>query len=95
MNTGVAWLARARGAPILPVGIACDRAWRLRSWDRFTIPKPFARVVVAYGAPMPAHDTGDDAAMEALGVRVRATMLAAERAAFATLDVADDLDGAE
>ena len=95
MNTGVAWLARARGAPILPVGIACDRAWRLRSWDRFTIPKPFARVVVAYGAPMPAPDTGDDAAMEALGVRVRATMLAAERAAFARLGVADDLDGAE
>lgn len=95
MNTGVAWLARARGAPILPVGIAVDRAWRLRSWDRFVIPKPFARLVVVYGEPTPVADDADDAAMEALGGRVRAAMLAAERAAFARLGVADDLDGAQ
>ena len=36
---------------ILPVAASADRAWRLRSWDRFMIPKPFARVTVAYGAP--------------------------------------------
>jgi lysophospholipid acyltransferase (LPLAT)-like uncharacterized protein len=36
---------------ILPVVISVDRAWRLRSWDSFTIPKPFARVTVAYGDP--------------------------------------------
>lgn len=36
---------------ILPVAAAADRAWRLRSWDRFMIPKPFARVTVAYGSP--------------------------------------------
>jgi lysophospholipid acyltransferase (LPLAT)-like uncharacterized protein len=28
-----------------------DRAWRLRSWDRFLIPKPFARVRIVYGTP--------------------------------------------
>jgi len=36
---------------ILPVAASADRAWRLRSWDRFMIPKPFARVTVAYGTP--------------------------------------------
>lgn len=36
---------------ILPVAASADRAWRLRSWDRFMIPKPFARVTVAYGPP--------------------------------------------
>lgn len=36
---------------ILPVGVSADRAWRLRSWDRFMIPKPFARVTIAYGEP--------------------------------------------
>ena len=36
---------------ILPVAASADRAWRLRSWDRFMIPKPFARLTVAYGAP--------------------------------------------
>jgi lysophospholipid acyltransferase (LPLAT)-like uncharacterized protein len=36
---------------ILPVAASADRAWRLRSWDRFMIPKPFSRVTVAYGRP--------------------------------------------
>lgn len=39
------------GAVILPVVAVADRAWRLKSWDRFMIPKPFARVTVAYGDP--------------------------------------------
>jgi lysophospholipid acyltransferase (LPLAT)-like uncharacterized protein len=41
--------AQRSGAAILPVAAAADRAWRLKSWDRFIIPKPFARVTVAYG----------------------------------------------
>jgi lysophospholipid acyltransferase (LPLAT)-like uncharacterized protein len=39
------------GAVIVPVVAVADRAWRLKSWDRFMIPKPFARVTVAYGDP--------------------------------------------
>lgn len=38
-------------SPILPVAASVDRAWRLGSWDRFIIPKPFARITVAYGSP--------------------------------------------
>jgi lysophospholipid acyltransferase (LPLAT)-like uncharacterized protein len=41
--------AQRSGVPILPVAAAADRAWRLGSWDRFVIPKPFARITVAYG----------------------------------------------
>ena len=36
---------------IVTLGVAADRAWRLNSWDRFMIPKPFARVTIAYGEP--------------------------------------------
>jgi lysophospholipid acyltransferase (LPLAT)-like uncharacterized protein len=43
--------AQRSGAPILPVAASADRAWRLRSWDRFVIPKPFALITVAYGTP--------------------------------------------
>jgi lysophospholipid acyltransferase (LPLAT)-like uncharacterized protein len=92
MNAGVAWLARARQAPILPLCVAVDRAWRLRSWDRFVIPKPFARVVIAYGDPLHMPGDADDAQMEALGAALRSALLAGERAAFARLGVADDLD---
>ena len=41
--------AQRSDSRILPVAISADRAWRLDSWDRFMIPKPFARVTVAYG----------------------------------------------
>ncbi|MFL5581320.1 MAG: lysophospholipid acyltransferase family protein [Gemmatimonadaceae bacterium] len=43
--------AQRAGAPIVPIAVRASRAWRLRSWDRFLIPKPFARVSIAYGEP--------------------------------------------
>jgi lysophospholipid acyltransferase (LPLAT)-like uncharacterized protein len=43
--------AQRSGSFILPVAASTNRAWRLRSWDRFMIPKPFARITVAYGTP--------------------------------------------
>jgi lysophospholipid acyltransferase (LPLAT)-like uncharacterized protein len=36
---------------IVPTVAVADRAWRLKSWDGFMIPKPFARVTIAYGKP--------------------------------------------
>lgn len=41
---------RAR-APIVAIGVSASRAWRLRSWDSFLIPKPFATVTIAYSDP--------------------------------------------
>ncbi len=41
--------AQRAGAPVLPVAARADSAWRLSRWDQFMIPKPFARVTVAYG----------------------------------------------
>jgi lysophospholipid acyltransferase (LPLAT)-like uncharacterized protein len=46
---GTLIVAQRASAPILPVVAGVTSAWRLRSWDSFVIPKPFARVVVAYG----------------------------------------------
>jgi len=43
--------AQRAGCPIVPVAAHANLAWRLKSWDRFLIPKPFARVTVAYGPP--------------------------------------------
>ena len=43
--------AQRAAAPVLPVVARVDRAWRLRSWDRFIVPKPFARIVIAYADP--------------------------------------------
>ncbi|NUO65282.1 MAG: lysophospholipid acyltransferase family protein [Gemmatimonadaceae bacterium] len=43
--------AQRTGAAIVPVVAAPRSTWRLRSWDSFMIPKPFTRIVIAYGEP--------------------------------------------
>lgn len=48
---GAAVLSRMARTPILPVAARVDRVWRLRSWDRLQIPKPFARIEVIVGEP--------------------------------------------
>ncbi|MEO7218280.1 MAG: hypothetical protein ABI026_08810, partial [Gemmatimonadaceae bacterium] len=37
---------------IVAIGVFASKAWRLRSWDAFMIPKPFSRVTVAYSDPI-------------------------------------------
>lgn len=58
--------AQRSGALIVPIAAHATRAWHLSSWDSFMIPKPFARVTVAYGLPSPVvAPTSRDAAAEA------------------------------
>jgi lysophospholipid acyltransferase (LPLAT)-like uncharacterized protein len=47
---GIIYLAKRTGIPIIPVIWSADRFWKLRSWDRTIIPKPFARIVALYGS---------------------------------------------
>jgi lysophospholipid acyltransferase (LPLAT)-like uncharacterized protein len=49
---GAVAIAQRTGAALIPTAMSTSNAWRLRSWDRFTIPKPFARVIVAYAEPI-------------------------------------------
>jgi lysophospholipid acyltransferase (LPLAT)-like uncharacterized protein len=60
---GAVMLAAKSGAALLPFSISLDRCWRLPSWDRLEIPKPFARAVVVLGERIyvPA-DAGNDEA---------------------------------
>lgn len=45
---GIITAARMTGLPIMPIMWSADRCWRLRSWDRTIIPKPFSRIVLVY-----------------------------------------------
>lgn len=42
------------------------RAWQLRSWDRFLIPKPFSRVLLTWPAHVPADEVSPAAVQKAL-----------------------------
>ncbi len=47
---GAILLAQMSGRPILPMAYAASRAWRIK-WDRFVIPLPLSRIVIAIGPP--------------------------------------------
>ncbi|MEP6709437.1 MAG: lysophospholipid acyltransferase family protein [Verrucomicrobiota bacterium] len=47
LNPGVITLAQKTGALIMPIRVHYSRCWRLKTWDAFEIPKPFATVTVA------------------------------------------------
>jgi len=90
VNPGPAWMSRATGFPILPCGFVCDRAWHLRSWDHFTIPKWGARVALVYGEPFTvARDATDDEVRKATEEMQR-RMFAAEEEGFRSLGVEHD-----
>ena len=65
-----------------------ERAWQLRSWDRFLIPKPFSRVVIAWEPPVPVAASAKEAELEAARVAVEQALdrarLAAEHHVAAT-----------
>jgi lysophospholipid acyltransferase (LPLAT)-like uncharacterized protein len=52
VQPGVVFLARKSGKPLIPVGISVSRSWHARSWDSFSVPKPFARVEWLFGEPI-------------------------------------------
>jgi lysophospholipid acyltransferase (LPLAT)-like uncharacterized protein len=53
VNPGIVKLAQLTGGKIFPMHIAYSRCWRLKSWDGFMIPKPFATVEITF-APLHA-----------------------------------------
>lgn len=43
---GVIALQRITKARAVLIGVECKQCWRLNSWDRFILPKPFAKIIV-------------------------------------------------
>lgn len=49
---GALMAAQRAGAPIIAIRAFAEGVWRLRSWDRFEIPKPFTRITVVLSDPV-------------------------------------------
>jgi len=92
ITPGVAWIASTTGMAVVPVGLVCDRAWSLSSWDRFTIPKPRARIVVTYGEPVRVEPEADTETLADATEVIRARMIAAELHGFELLGAPHDHD---
>jgi lysophospholipid acyltransferase (LPLAT)-like uncharacterized protein len=52
VKPGIARISLLADAPVFPVSALPHKAWRLNSWDRFMIPKPFSAIELRIGDPI-------------------------------------------
>ena len=71
---GAVKLAQLTGYPLGIFYAHPEKAWVLRSWDRFLIPKPFSRVAISWGRNVEVPKTGDALVMEAKRLEVEAAL---------------------
>jgi lysophospholipid acyltransferase (LPLAT)-like uncharacterized protein len=74
VNGGVIYLAKLTGVPIIPSCFACDRGIRLRTWDKFLIPKPFSRGLFNFGKPVIIPKDLPDSDVEGIKEIIRADL---------------------
>jgi lysophospholipid acyltransferase (LPLAT)-like uncharacterized protein len=74
VNPGLLLLAQKTMAPVMPVRVTYSRALRLKSWDRFMIPLPFARVEVVFDTPIDFAAVKDNADFEKERARLEAVL---------------------
>jgi lysophospholipid acyltransferase (LPLAT)-like uncharacterized protein len=70
---GAILLSQMSQRPILPMAYAASRA-TLFQWDKFVLPWPFSRIVIAIGAPRQVPRTLQPASLEAMQKEMAAEM---------------------
>jgi len=79
VKEGIVYVAARSGLRIVPLATSARSSWALRSWDGFRVPKPFARLVVTYGAPIAVAEPGEES-RQRVEAALRSVTGAAERA---------------
>ncbi len=74
LQSGAIFVASRAGMPIVPVGIAFEDCWRLRSWDRFAIPRPGRVAQGVVGRPIFVPASADREELEAYRVKAQEAM---------------------
>ncbi len=63
-SLGSVILARLSQRPVVPLAVATNRYFRLRSWDRTALNLPLSRAAFVYGAPIHVPRRADDGELE-------------------------------
>jgi lysophospholipid acyltransferase (LPLAT)-like uncharacterized protein len=74
-QSGIITLARLTEIPIIPVAVGARWAIEFQSWDRFLLPLPGSRIVVAYGEPVVVPSGADSALAEQKRQELEAKLL--------------------
>ena len=75
LGPGIIFLAQKSGAAVLPMNMEYSSCWRLKSWDQFIVPRPFAKVRVLIGQPHRVRLTMTGEEFEAERLRLQNAMM--------------------
>ena len=75
LGPGIIFLAQKARVPIVPVNMEYSSCWRVKSWDRFIIPKPFSKVRVILGQPEEIGPTSSNEEFERERWRLQNAMM--------------------
>ena len=73
---GIILLAQKTGARVVPLNLEYARCWRLPSWDKFILPRPFTRVRFILGQAHEVLKTSNEEEFEAERERLKSAMMA-------------------
>jgi lysophospholipid acyltransferase (LPLAT)-like uncharacterized protein len=76
LGPGIIFLAQKSGAAVVPINMEYSSCWRLKSWDRFILPRPFAKICVIVGQPHRVRSTNTVDDFEAERLRLQDAMMA-------------------
>lgn len=74
-SQGLVFLAQKSGAPVVPIHMEYSSCWRLKSWDRFVVPRPFATLRAIFGAPLTVPPIEGTEQFEAERLRLQNAMM--------------------
>ena len=75
LGPGIVFLAQKTSAQVLPLNMEYSSCWRLKSWDRFIIPRPFSKVRVIIGRLERIRPTSTGQEFEAERLRLQNAMM--------------------
>jgi len=75
VSQGVIFLAQKSGAPIVPIHMEYSSCWRMKSWDRFVVPRPFATLRAIFGGPIRIPPLDGPEQFEAEQLRLQSAMM--------------------
>jgi len=76
IGPGIIFLAQKTGAAVLPFNMEYSSCWRVKSWDRFIVPRPFAKIHLIIGRPHCVNVTITPEEFEAERLRLQQAMMA-------------------
>lgn len=76
LGPGIIFLAQKSGAAVVPINMEYSAYWRVKSWDKFILPRPFSKVRVIFGPPHHVKSTRTPDEFEAERLRLQNAMMA-------------------